>query len=251
MKSLIAVLLFSFPFKVMATTNASSLKLKIYQISVSANTDCSNPITILSSASGTETDFMSNPVIGTGSVPDDTYPCLMITMDDVIKYTPATNTGACSSSTEYTADLCRDLASSGGAGNERWSFTDLLEGTTVTPNVECAGTSQSVTNGGIANKVTLYLRTTAAAVGSPDEEYVSSWKKGVTTAYSVDSGSGPSVDTDNGVRLISPFVVSGSSVGVFYADSTGMVENNDNGTPGDPSDDHCEMNGVLFGFRDP
>jgi hypothetical protein len=43
--------------------------------------------------------------------------------------------------------------------------------------------------------------------------------------------------------------VAGESVGVFYADSSGMVSNYDMGSPGDASDDICEMNGVLFGFR--
>jgi len=241
MKTIISLFFTFFPLGVLAVTSASSLKLKIYQVSVSASTDCSSPITILSSSSGTETDFMTDPVIGSGSVPDGTYPCMMITMDDVIKYKPLANDlPGCTAGTEYTADLCRDLAST-GAGQERYSFTDLLIGTTFTPDVECQGTDRSLTTGGIANKVTLYLRTTAPTVGSPEEDDVNSWKKGTALANSV-SGGNPSVDTDHGINLASPFVVSGSIVGVFYAETTNLVQNNG----GD-----CELNGVLFGFRDP
>jgi hypothetical protein len=176
----ISLILSTLCFSVFANTSASSLKINIYQVSVSTSVDCSNPITILSSVAGTETDFMSNPVIGTGTVPDGTYPCLMITMDDVIKYTPLANDGACTAGVEETADLCRDLASTGGVAPERYSYTDLLIGTTFTENVECQGTDGSVSSGGIANKVTLFLRTTAPTVGSPEEEWVNSWKKGTT-----------------------------------------------------------------------
>lgn len=242
MKYAIALILTSISLNTLAATSASSLKIKIYQVSVSAATDCSSPITILTSVAGTETDFMADPVIGSGTVPDGTYPCLMITMDDVIKYKPVADAlPGCTSGTEYTADLCRDLTSS-GVGEEHYATTDLLEGTTFTPNVECAGTDQSVATGGIANKVTLYLRTTAPIVGSPDEQYVNSWKKGISAAFSNAVGAGPSVDTDNGGHLASPFVVAGTKVGVFYADSTNLVDNNGG---------HCELAGVKFGFRDP
>lgn len=242
MKTIFILFITFFSLASFAVTSASSLKLKIYQVSVSASTDCSSPITILSNTVGVETDFMTNPVIGSGTVPDGTYPCMMITMDDVIKYKPLANDlPGCTVGTEYTADLCRDLASTGGAGQERYSFTDLLIGTTFTPNVECQGTDRTIATGGIANKVTLYIRTTAPTVGSPNEDDVNSWKKGTALANSVSAGN-PNADTDNGINLASPFVVNGSKVGVFYAETTNLVQNN----AGD-----CELNGVIFGFRDP
>lgn len=219
--------------------NPTSLKMKVYQISVAANEDCSSPITLFTSQAGEEKDMLLNPTLGSGNLDDGTYNCIMITMDDVIKFVPESTTGSCSGGTEYSIDLCRDQASSDGSA--LYSHTDLLEGTTFT-TTECAGTDQSVSAGGISNKVTLFLRTTAPANNHADADFVSSWKKGTVTALSQNGGTGPSVDSASGIQLASPFVVAGSKTGVFYIDATGQI---------DGSNPTCDLQPPVFGFRDP
>lgn len=221
-----------------AVTSPSSLKLKVYQIAVALSDDCSSPIVLFTSTTGQEQNFLANPSLGRGSLDDGTYNCIMITMDDVIKFTPLVNDGAtCTGGTEYSIDLCRTTATSNG--EVVWSTTDLLEGTTTT-STECAGTSQVVGAGGVANKVTLYLRTNAVLQSNGNSQYTGSWLKGTTTAFSVDSGAGPSVNTPNGIQLASPFVVSGGGSGIFYVDATGQVTG---------AGANCEMNAPEFGFR--
>lgn len=222
-----------------SATSPTSLKIKVYQVAVALSADCSSPTVIFSSASGTEKDFMTNPTLGSGSIADGTYNCVMITMDDVIKFTPAANDGgSCLGGTEYSIDLCRDTASSGG--ETVFSTTDLLEGT-VTTTTQCSGTSQIVGSGGVANKVTLYLRTTALPQNHADSQYTGSWLKGTTTANSVSGGTGPSANQANGIQLASAFVVSRGGAGVFYMDATNQVTG---------AGANCEMNAPEFGFRD-
>ena len=159
-------------------------------------------------------------------------------MDDVIKYRPAANDGAsCIGGTLYAQDLCRDQVSTGSALQ---SHTDLLVGTTTT-STECAGTDQMVGSGGIANRVTMYLRTTSPASAHGDSDNVTSWAKGTVLQDSQGAGQ-PAADAANGIKLVAPFIVSGTKTGVFYLDATGQVT----GTGAT-----CEMNAPEFGFRDP
>jgi hypothetical protein len=242
MKITLACILASLTFSAVAATSPSELILKIYQVSVSLSADCSSPTTILSSVDGQEMDFMSNPVLGSGTLADGTYNCVMITMDDVIKYRPVANDlPGCTAGTLYAQDLCRNQVSS--SGSVLFSHTDLLEGTTTT-STECAGTDQVVGSGGIggiANKVTMYLRTTAPASAHGDSDNVTSWGKGTVLQDSQGPGE-PAADAANGLQLVDPFIVAGTKTGVFYLDATGQVSNNGG---------NCEMNAPEFGFRDP
>lgn len=239
MKLIIPILLLTVFNTALAVTSPTSLKLHIYQVAVALSNDCSSPQVIFSSTTGAERDFISSPVLGSGSLANGTYNCVMITMNDVIKFTPSANDGAtCTGGTEYAIDLCRTTASS---GNEPvWSTTDLLEGTTTTSAVQCSGTSQVVGSGGVANKVTLYLRTNSLPSTNPDAQYTGSWLNGSVAAFSVDGGNGPSVARENGIQLTAPFVVSGTAAGTFYLDARNKVD----GTGG-----NCEMNAPEFGFR--
>lgn len=238
-KLIMSLIVFGFAQNGWAVTSPSSLKLRVYQIAVSLSTDCSSPKVLFTSIAGSEKDFINNPSLGSGDLEDGTYNCVMITMDDVIKFTPAANDGgSCLGGTEYEIDLCRNTASSGG--ETVMSTTDLLEGTTFSMGTQCAGTDQIVSSGGVANKVTLYLRTNALAQNHADAQYLGSWLKGTTTALSVSGGTGPSVDRPNGINLTAPFVVSGSASGVFYMDATNQVTG---------AGANCEMNAPEFGFR--
>lgn len=238
MKKFIAPFLLSLSFSALAVTSPTSLKIKIYQISASLNVDCSSPQVLFTSAAGAEKEMLGSPTLGNGNLANGTYNCIMFTMDDVIKFTPtAADGGSCVAGTEYSIDLCRDQVSSGG--DAFWSHTDLLEGTTVT-DTECAGTAQSVAAGGIANKVTLYLRVGAPANGTADADEVTSWKAGTVLANANGAGT-PSVDSLNGIELTAPFVVSGTKSGIFYIDATNQVTG---------AGANCELNPPEFGFRE-
>lgn len=240
MKNFLATTLALMAINAQAGVNATSLKINVYQVAVSLNENCSSPQVIFTSTAGTEKDFLANPTLGNGSLANGTYNCVMITMDDVIKFTPSANTGAtgkCVAGTEYAVDLCR----AGGSALE--NYTDLLVGTTTT-NTQCAGTHQSVSPlalGGVANKVTLYLRTTAPANNNPDAQYVTAWQKGTVLEDSNAPGQ-PSVDSANGIQLTAPFVVSGTSTGTFFLDATGKVQEAS-------SNANCEIDAPVFGFR--
>lgn len=190
-----------------AVTNPTELNLKIYQISVALNVDCSDPQLIFQSTAGVTKDLIADPTLGSGTLADGTYNCVMITMDDVISYKPLANDGVnCVAGTTYAIDLCRTPET-----------TDLLTGTTFTTPT-CAGTDQSTTAGGLANKVTLYLRSGVSGL-------LSSWMK---------------TNANDGIPLTAPFVVNGTETGIFYIDATNQIQ--DNGS-------QCEMDAPVFGFR--
>lgn len=177
-----------------SATSTSELLIKVYQVAVSASTDCSNPLVIFSSSAGTEVNFLSNPILGGGNIPDGTYPCVMINMSDVIKYRPTANDGTrCVAGTQYFSDVCRSDSS---------ESTDLFNGSTTT-TVACTGTNPPTADSVGPNQVTLYMFTTSPNTGS-------CFRTGAA----------------NGATLQSPFVVSGSSSGTFVVDVTNKVMDN-------------------------
>src|SRR5436305_10349522 len=92
----------------LAAVDASSVKLKVYGVAVSTSADCSNPIVVFSSDVPTELDLAQNPTLGTGTVPDGTYQCVMITFSDQVKATPKTTEGACIAGMEFSGGVCQD-----------------------------------------------------------------------------------------------------------------------------------------------
>lgn len=225
------------PIAAQADTDATSIKLTVHQVAVALNEDCSSPIVIFTSpsAAGTESDFLAAPTLGSGTLGSGTYNCVMITIEDAIKFKPLANDGTkCTAGAEYTIDLCRNTASS----DAHSSMADVLVGTTTT-STECSGTSQTIPGGGSSNKVTLYLRTNALATNHADAQYVTAWRAG-TTAIGAAGNGNPTTAQPNGIQLTSPFVVSGSKTGTFYLDATNLVVG---------SGSNCEMNPPVFGFR--
>lgn len=171
--------------------DASNLLITVYGVAVSASLDCSNPIVVFDSTGGTQTDFMANPTIGGGDIPDGSYPCVMINMSDNITFTPSTSDGVnCVAGTQYTIDVCR-----AGSGSK-----NLRTGTTFGATESCTGSSGSP----IADRVTLFLKTNADGSSG-------GFVKPTTT-------SDPS-----GIALTNAFVVSGSSSGKFVVDAHGKV----------------------------
>src|SRR3982750_4341402 len=102
--ALVASALFSAPAMAL---DASSLKLQVYSVMLSTSPQCTSPVTVFSSATPTEVDFLATPTLGSGNPPDGTYQCVIIKMSDLIKFTPMTSAGLCTAGTQYTADVCR------------------------------------------------------------------------------------------------------------------------------------------------
>src|SRR5690349_12663691 len=128
--------------------DASSLKLQVYAVMLSTSPQCTNPVTVFSSPTATEVDFLAAPTLGSGNPPDGTYNCVVIKMSDLIKFKPSASAGLCSAATQYTADVCR---------------TDN-NGTTQAPDAvgapnACNGTDAAP----VSDTVYLYLTTNASA----------------------------------------------------------------------------------------
>lgn len=87
----------------------SSFKGKIYEIWVSPNEDCSDPINVFKNDNPEWTDMVLEQTIGSGPVPDGTYKCLINVIYSEFKYTPATTStsGNCVAGQEYSLNLCR------------------------------------------------------------------------------------------------------------------------------------------------
>ena len=189
--------------------DASSLKLSVYSVMLSTSPLCTSPVTVFSSATATEVDFLATPTLGSGNPPDATYNCVIIKMSDLIKFTPSASAGLCVAGTQYTADVCR---------------TDN-SGTTQAPDAvgapnACNGTDAAP----VSDVVYLYLTTNASA-GSGS---------GSTFMQPTDASS------TNGLNLTAPLVIAGSAKSKFVVDARGKV--GDDGVS-------CGMNPPTFGFQ--
>ena len=193
-----------------AVTSPSEVKINIYGVAISQNSDCSNPTILFNSDVPSEVDFVTNPVLGAGAAAIGTYPCVIIKMSDLIKFRPAANDGAtCVANTEYSIDLCR---SNTGVNDNN---TESFDGTVTT----CAGTSQTG-GGAAANIVYLHLSTASTSAGN-------SWRK-----PSHNGGTG-------GITLSSPLVISASIGAKFKADFRNQVSG---------AGASCDVNAPVFGF---
>jgi hypothetical protein len=193
-----------------AFTNPAQVIIKLYGIGVSTSLDCSNPILVNSWDGGKEFDFKQSPFLGGSSVPEGTYPCVILRMSDVIKFRPQGSDGtSCVAGTQYTIDVCRS-----GTGTYT-PFTNNTFGATAA----CTGTQGTPAE----DKVLLFLTTASTNTGS---------------------GSGAAfvrpVSTADGFKLNNPFVVSGSKSGTF-------VVNFDNKVDG--SQPVCDLSAPTFNFR--
>lgn len=90
------------------------MKLNIYQILVSTNTDCSNPISLIDhGATPVEVNMVASPVLFSGSPAAGTYNCLIFKVSDTLAYqvdaaAVAAWPGVCAdTTTEYRHDIYR------------------------------------------------------------------------------------------------------------------------------------------------
>jgi len=171
--------------------DASSLKLQVYSVMLSTSPLCTSPVTVFSSATPTEVDFLATPTLGSGNPPDATYHCVIIRMSDLIKFTPRTSAGLCVAGTQYVADVCR---------------TDN-GGTTQAPDAIGAPTACMGTDAApVSDAVYLYLTTNASAGTG-----------GSTFMPPTDASS------TNGLNLTAPLVIAGTAKSKFIVNATGKV----------------------------
>jgi hypothetical protein len=189
--------------------DASSLKLQVYSVMLSTSPLCTSPITVFSSATPTEVDFLNAPTLGSGNPPDGTYHCVVIKMSDLIKFTPKTSAGLCSATTQYTADVCR----SDNSGTTQ--APDAVGAPTV-----CTGTDAAP----VANPVYLYLTTNASAGTGGGSTFMQP----------------TSTSSTDGLNLTAPLIIAGTATSKFIVNATGKV--GDDGVS-------CGMNPPVFGFQ--
>jgi hypothetical protein len=183
-----------FSFNAMAL-DASSLKLQVYSVMLSTSPLCTSPVTVFSSPTATEVDFLSNPTLGSGNPADGTYNCVVIEMSDLIKFKPSATSGSCTAGTEYVADVCR---------------TDN-GGTTRAPDATGAPTSCTGTDAAPhADTVYLYLTTNASA-GSGGQTFTQP----------------TSVSSTSGLNLTAPLTIAGNAKSKFVVNATGKVSGAD------------------------
>jgi hypothetical protein len=171
--------------------DASSLKLQVYSVMLSTSPLCTSPVTVFSSATPTEVDFLATPTLGSGNPPDATYNCVIIKMSDLIKFTPSATAGLCIANTQYTADVCRS------DNGETTQAPDAVGA----PNA-CTGTDAAP----VSDTVYLYLTTNATAGG------------GGSTFM---QPTGPT--STNGLNLTAPLVIAGAAKSKFVVDAHGKV----------------------------
>jgi len=124
----------------------SYVRVKVVEVRISPNTDCSNGITVFRNDAAGYQDMVNNPTLGAGAIPNGTYQCVMLHMSDYIHYTPATATGThnvCTVGSDFVSDVGHD-------------------GTAVDPD----GTTHVLGSAGTESMVWLYIRPDAPTAGN-------------------------------------------------------------------------------------
>lgn len=88
--------------------NPEYLEIKFYKLAVSTSPYCTNLQTVITQPQGELFDFLSNPVMGSGTVALGTYPCIVIEFSDNIKYAADQNStsGNCVASAPLVEEIC-------------------------------------------------------------------------------------------------------------------------------------------------
>lgn len=105
--------------------NATSIKYKVYKIALSTSAECTNPVTLIESAAGVQSDLLSTPTLAKGKIASGTYRCIMVELSKIVN---TTSTGTCT--TAQNNLICADgqdsklingtaVSCSGGTGNDQ------------------------------------------------------------------------------------------------------------------------------------
>jgi hypothetical protein len=89
------------------------VRVKVYEIRVAPNADCTGALTVYRTDSPSYQDWVNNPTIGSGAVPNGTYSCVMVRMSDNIHFTPSTTDpswthSVCLVGSDYVIDVAHD-----------------------------------------------------------------------------------------------------------------------------------------------
>ena len=194
--------------------------LSIYQFAVSESEDCSNPTVVIDNGdTPAEFDMLSSPEIGTGTIPDGTYPCVVLVMAPSLSVTPATTEGSCTAGQAISQNVC-----SGGGDSE---------GQTINLDGELVGCGEST------DKAYLYLSTGSTLTNAVQNTDACDWEN----PRACSSWEPPTAEDSNlGVPLRAALVVSGTEIGVFKLGDLAV------GEEGDENDPSCGMGRPTFTF---
>jgi len=93
-----------------AVTSPSSLVVKVFEMRVSTQSDCSTWATVFKTASPTSVDLIQNPTLGTGVSVDGLYHCVMFHISNIATVVPVTTDGACTAGTPYSISFFQNNA---------------------------------------------------------------------------------------------------------------------------------------------
>lgn len=83
----------------------SAFTIKLYDLYLSAATDCSSPILVSGSSTPISRDMVASPTLFVGTIANGTYPCMIIKLVDVIDFATATTVGPCTSGSVLRKDF--------------------------------------------------------------------------------------------------------------------------------------------------
>ncbi|WP_157210348.1 hypothetical protein [Turneriella parva] len=97
----------------------------MYKIALSTSAECTNPVTLIESAAGVQSDLLSTPTLAKGKIASGTYHCIMVELSKIVN---TASTGACT--TAQNNLICADgqdsklingtaVSCSGGTGNDQ------------------------------------------------------------------------------------------------------------------------------------
>ena len=189
-----------------------SFTIPVHRVAFFTSEFCDDENPIISELDGSRQDFMQNPVLWKGNLPEGTYKCVAIEMGTVVKVTPAetSENGICQEGKSFDLEVCQE----GG------TYT-TIEGEDKT----CLGDGN--------DKATLYLSTVAEA---PDESIYSG------DSYPFSARPLPD-DLDNGAsELEGALVVTGTTTGTFTVDALGSITEGHGHGEGGPDGPGPEQN---------
>jgi len=196
MKKLIIVLaLLLIPSMAAAAVGTSSAIVKVYKGYASTSGLCTNPVEFFSVEGGVEVNFNDpDNSIGSGSLADGTYNCVIFKMSDSITFIPDADEGAeCVAGTSYTLDVCGVFESS-----DPMTITNPEDGSTA----DCSSDEDILY---------VYISTYSAATEGGQNQQ----------AFTAPTSDG---DTTNGFNLSGAMIVSGNGTGTFTFGTVGKVE---------------------------
>lgn len=222
MRYVISTILFLLSTQMMAadlSLTPSSLKLKIYKMAVSSSPFCTDLKTVIDNGSTpTEVNFVGGVSLGSGTITNGTYPCIVIEFGSYIKFTPTSDSTSlnCKSSVENTLDVCQSGTSV------------LIDGSTTT----CASSSN--------DRVAMYLSTASTSTTGSD-------------AFNPPTSAS---DATKGFKLSSSLTISAAASGKFVVNPSGKVcDDNASGCDGGSGGTgtngagSCKMEPPLFSFQ--